>query len=50
MGDSGDVVMGMPASEFKPIKEGASKEEIDNYFNTLIFKDYTMIIRAKLET
>ena len=41
MGNSGDVVMGMSASEFKPIKEGATKEELDFSFNTLIFKDYT---------
>ena len=50
MGDTGDIVMGMPATEFKPIKENSSKEEVENYLNTLTFKDYSMIIRGKLES
>ena len=43
MGDSGDILMGMPASEFKLIKENYSKEEIETYLNSLIFKDFSYI-------
>lgn len=41
--------MGMPATEFKPIKEGATKEEVDNYLTSMIFRDYSMIVRARYE-
>lgn len=50
MGDTGDIVMGMPASDFRTFKENSTGDQIRDYVSAMAFQEYTFIVKARCET
>ena len=47
--EHGAALMGMSAEEFKEFRETESEENIQNYFDSLLFKTFNIMVKGKFE-
>jgi len=47
--EHGATLMGMKAEEFKEFKENNSEADVQNYFDSLLFKRFNIMVKGKFE-
>jgi len=47
--EHGAALMGMTAEEFKEFRETESEQEVQNYFDSLLFKTFNIMVKGKFE-
>eukprot|EP00347_Sterkiella_histriomuscorum_P019324 403342085 len=47
--DNGTALMGMTAQEFKHFRDRATEEELSAYFDSLLFKQFNIMVKGKFE-
>ena len=47
--EHGTSIMGMKAEEFKEFKETHTEQEVQNFFDGLLFKQYNIMVKGKYE-
>ena len=47
--EHGTALMGMKAEEFKEFKENHTESEVQNYFDSLNFKPFNIMVKGKYE-
>lgn len=48
--EQGEAIIGMPAEVFKSKAENWTQEETQEFFDTLTFKQYKVVLRARMES
>lgn len=48
--DQGEAIIGMPADAYKKKTDQMSEDEISDFFDTLMFKHYNIMIKGRMET
>ena len=49
IGEQGDQIMGLPAKDFKDLKEQAGPEQVRDLINQCNFDYHTITVRAKID-
>jgi len=48
--DQGEAIIGMPADAYKKKTDQMSEDEISDFFDTLMFKHFNIMIKGRMET
>jgi len=48
--DHGEALIGMPADVFKQKSEQMSEDELSDFFDSLMFKHFNIMIKGRMET
>lgn len=47
--EHGTALMGMKAEEYKEFRENNSEQEVQNFFDSLLFKRFNIMVKGKYE-